>query len=48
MAWQHSAAMVGNGGVSGGSSEAGGSNGQSHGTEYTLQGKTSVPDLERP
>ncbi|KAL8921114.1 MAG: hypothetical protein Q9208_005867 [Pyrenodesmia sp. 3 TL-2023] len=38
MAWQNSAAMVGNGGVSGGSNEAGGSNGQSQGTEYTLQG----------
>ncbi|KAI4209755.1 MAG: hypothetical protein LQ351_007351 [Letrouitia transgressa] len=30
--------MVGNGGVSGGSSEAGGSGGQPQGTEYTLQG----------
>ncbi|KAL8712770.1 MAG: hypothetical protein Q9220_002978 [cf. Caloplaca sp. 1 TL-2023] len=38
MAWQNSAAMSGNGGVSSGSSEAGGSNGQSQGTEYTLQG----------
>ncbi|KAL9005086.1 MAG: hypothetical protein Q9188_002106 [Gyalolechia gomerana] len=38
MAWQNSAAMVGNGGASGGSSEAGGSSGQSQGTEYTLQG----------
>ncbi|KAL8835480.1 MAG: hypothetical protein Q9170_003313 [Blastenia crenularia] len=38
MAWQNSAAMVGNGGPSGGSSEAGGSSGQSQGTEYTLQG----------
>lgn len=39
MAWQNSAAMVGNGGVSGGSSEAGGSGGQPQGTEYTLQGQ---------
>ncbi|KAL8693093.1 MAG: hypothetical protein Q9218_002017 [Villophora microphyllina] len=38
MAWQNSAAMAGNGGVSSGSSETGGSNGQPHGTEYTLQG----------
>ncbi|KAL9041722.1 MAG: hypothetical protein Q9180_001090, partial [Flavoplaca navasiana] len=38
MAWQSSAAMVGNGGGSSGPSEAGGSNGQNHGTEYTLQG----------
>ncbi|KAL8715658.1 MAG: hypothetical protein Q9225_006341 [Loekoesia sp. 1 TL-2023] len=30
--------MVGNGGMSGGSSEAGASSGQSQGTEYTLQG----------
>ena len=30
--------MSGNGGVSSGSSEAGGINGQPHGTEYTLQG----------
>lgn len=45
MAWQNSAAMVGNGGVSGGSSEAGGSNGQSQGTEYTLQGMESLGGL---
>ncbi|KAL8920581.1 MAG: hypothetical protein Q9172_004437 [Xanthocarpia lactea] len=38
MAWQNSAAMAGNGGVSSGPSEAGGSNGQPQGTEYTLQG----------
>lgn len=38
MAWQNSAAMVGNGGGSSGPSEAGGSNGQTQGTEYTLQG----------
>ncbi|KAL8993092.1 MAG: hypothetical protein Q9169_006606 [Polycauliona sp. 2 TL-2023] len=38
MAWQNSAAMVGNGGGSSGPSEAGGSNGQIQGTEYTLQG----------
>ncbi|KAL8637999.1 MAG: hypothetical protein Q9228_004802 [Teloschistes exilis] len=30
--------MAGNGGVSSGSSETGGSSGQQHGTEYTLQG----------
>ncbi|KAL8679962.1 MAG: hypothetical protein Q9186_003778 [Xanthomendoza sp. 1 TL-2023] len=38
MAWQNSTAMAGNGGVSSGPSEAGGSNGQPQGTEYTLQG----------
>ncbi|KAL8660137.1 MAG: hypothetical protein Q9226_000043 [Calogaya cf. arnoldii] len=38
MAWENSAAMVGNGGASSGPSEAGGSNGQPQGTEYTLQG----------
>lgn len=38
MAWQNSVGMVGNGGASGGSSEAGASSGQAQGTEYTLQG----------
>ncbi len=42
MAWQNSAAMAGNGGVSSGPSEAGGSNGQPQGTEYTLQGMGST------
>lgn len=42
MAWQNSAAMVGNGGGSSGPSEAGGSNGQTQGTEYTLQGMAST------
>ncbi|KAL8958637.1 MAG: hypothetical protein Q9193_004346 [Seirophora villosa] len=38
MAWQNSVGMAGNGAPSGGSSEAGASNGQAQGTEYTLQG----------
>lgn len=38
MAWQNSGAMVGNGGSASGGSEASGSGGQPHGTEYTLQG----------
>lgn len=48
MAWQNSVAMAGNGGVSSGSSEIGGSNGQQHGTEYTLQGTVLFADSRAP
>lgn len=37
MAWQNSTAM-GNGGGPGSAAEGGNNGGQSHGTEYTLQG----------
>ena len=43
MAWQNSVGMGGGGGSAAGSSEAGGNGSQSHGTEYTLQGKLKNP-----
>lgn len=46
MAWQNSTAM-GNGGGPGSAAEGGNSGGQSHGTEYTLQGTNDTFSLYR-
>ena len=46
MAWQNSTSMIGNGGGPVGSLGEGGNHGnQSHGTEYTLQGKSHFEPL---